>query len=865
MVFSLLALAALPAALGVAVLFDSSGPDETDTDTDDDLAQPDASGDGGDLLSMALEAPVAEPLEGTMGDDTLIGSDGADEIVGGRGDDRIDGFAGADTLLGGWGDDLIYAGPGDDVLGGGNGDDTLFAGAGADLSRGGAGADRLITGWDGADSLYGNAGDDVLINDTARGNLLDGGAGDDLIDSAAGAGNTLSGGAGDDTVFLGSALANDAVQPGTVVDLGTGADTFHGIGGATIDAGATEGETTGETAGDGASDLIHLYLGNAETTVIENFERGVDRLDLTGFDDAAIRYDALSLTTEGEDLHLAYDGERFATLAGLGGATLGDLFPEAQSGGILGGLGDDLLMGGRAGDYLAGLDGNDTIHADAGDDTAYGGDGGDLIYAGPGDDWLEGGAGGDTLVAGQGDDSLFGGADADRLIAGATGFDLLDGGEGGDLLTSHSTDGGDTFLGGTGDDTIDLAERGTFFETGWAGNLAEGGAGDDELTASVTGFDTLKGGPGDDTLISGAGTAGASYLDGGADDDHLIGLAAGDTLIGGIGRDLIDGTAATGMDLRGGSGADTILSGLGNTVTLGNDADHGPDELVLDLTKGSGITTITDFDAEAHGLTVLGAKGELSLVDTEDTSAALLLDGETVVARFDGLAGTALDQIRAAASTGLATPGDDTILGGAGDDTLLGGGGDDRILDRDRNLPGAMDEDGYFPVPVADDDLLSGGAGNDTLIAQNGADTLLGGEGDDLLVDGLMYGGSFDQVSAADDPAVMDGGAGNDTLIGSLGDTMAGGSGADWFSLSVDGSEPIVITDFTPGEDVLQLEAEHGALEGVTDFTQEVLADGSGLKITVTGWSSVTPILLQGVTAPLDAASFPQAFATADA
>ena len=417
-----------------------------------------------------------------------------------------------------------------------------------------------------------------------------------------------------------------------------------------------------------------------------------------------------------------------------------------------------------------------------------------------------------------------------------------------------------------GDDTIDLAHN-RIFADNWFGNHLAGGDGNDHLTASLTGFDTLKGDAGDDTLMSGAGAtsgdgaAGASYLDGGAGNDHLIGLAEGDTLIGGIGRDLIDGTAASGMDLRGGSGPDTILSGLGNTVTLGNDADHVSDALVLDLGKGSGVTTITDFDLGRDGLSVQGATGALSLVDAEDGTAALLRDGDTVVARLDGLAGTSLDQIRPAASTGLATSGDDTILGGIGDDTLLGGAGDDRITDIDRTLPGAM-QDGYVAVPVADDDLLSGGDGDDTLIGNNGADTLLGGAGDDLLMDGLLYYGLGDFNYAFDDPAVMDGGAGDDLLIGSLGDTMTGGSGADGFSVNIEGTgtAPVVITDFTPGEDVLHLEAEYGDLEGFTNYVQEVLADGSGLRI----WVNSQSILLQGVTAPLDAGSFPQAFATAE-
>ncbi|MBD3785791.1 MAG: hypothetical protein IE922_02315 [Sphingomonadales bacterium] len=801
MLFTLLALAALPAALGAAML--SSG-EEDDTEIQNEAADaPKAAADPAapDLLDEIFSEEATEGVP-SDGNDTLIGTAGSEQIEALRGDDRIDGFEGDDTLLGGWGDDLIYAGPGDDLLGGGAGDDTLI------------------------------------------------------------------GGAGDDLVIFGPERGPETAMGATQVDLGSGADSFYGLGGAEIDAGAG---TAPEAAGDGNADQIELWAGNGQTKVIAHFEAGRDVLQLWAEDGQAIDPESLAFVTEGEDLHLELDGSRLVSLNGLGGAGLAQIFggdgaPELPDPNL-----PELIEGTSAGETLDGGGGNDTIHGSGGNDLILGGWGNDLAYAGPGDDRLEGAAGDDTLFGGIGDDTLLGGLDQDHLVTGTTGFDLLDGGEGNDLLLSHSTDGGDTFIGGAGDDTIDLAHN-RIFADNWFGNHLAGGAGDDHLTASLTGFDTLKGGSGDDTLISGAGAisgdgaAGASSLDGGAGNDHLIGLAEGDTLIGGIGRDLIDGTAASGMDLRGGSGADTILSGLGNTVTLGNDADHVSDALVLDLSKGSGITTITDFDLGRDGLTVQGAKGALSLVDTEDASAALLLDGDTVVARLDGLAGTSLDQLRPAGSTGLATSGDDTILGGIGDDTLLGGAGDDRITDIDEDLPGAMEyEYGAFDVPVADDDLLSGGDGNDTLIGNNGADTLLGGAGDDVLVDELFYefrNGGFDY--ALDDPAVMDGGAGDDVLIGSPGDTMTGGTGADAFALHVDGLAPIVITDFTPGEDVLHLEAEYGDLEGVTNFTQEVLADGSGLKIYLPSWINGRSILLMGVTAPLDAASFPQAFATAE-
>ena len=94
-------------------------------------------------------------------------------------------------------------------------------------------------------------------------------------------------------------------------------------------------------------------------------------------------------------------------------------------------------------------------------------------------------------------------------------------------------------------------------------------------------------------------------------------------------------------------------------------------------------------------------------------------------------------------------------------------------------------------------------------------------------------GRAFPEIGSAQRITVITGTPGDDVLIGSPGDTMTGGSGADAFALHVDGNVPIVITDFTPGEDVLHLEAEYGDLEGVTNFTQEVLADGSGLKISL--------------------------------
>jgi Ca2+-binding RTX toxin-like protein len=89
------------------------------------------------------------------GNDTIIGSAGADflgagagrdVVEGGRGSDRIEGGRGVDRLFGESGNDDLLGEAGTDYLSGGTGDDRLIGGGGDDTLRGGGGADRLTGG-----------------------------------------------------------------------------------------------------------------------------------------------------------------------------------------------------------------------------------------------------------------------------------------------------------------------------------------------------------------------------------------------------------------------------------------------------------------------------------------------------------------------------------------------------------------------------------------------------------------------------------------------------------------------------------------------------------------------------------------------
>ena len=142
-----------------------------------------------------------------MGNDTLSGGAGADELNGGEGRDLADygpstrgvsvslltgkGYAGdarGDTLVliedlrGGSGNDRLAGDAGANALSGGAGNDTLVGGAGADSLTGGAGSDCFVFGAPklGADTIadFSNAAgnDDILhFQASAYGNHAKGG------------------------------------------------------------------------------------------------------------------------------------------------------------------------------------------------------------------------------------------------------------------------------------------------------------------------------------------------------------------------------------------------------------------------------------------------------------------------------------------------------------------------------------------------------------------------------------------------------------------------------------------------------------------------------------------------------------------
>jgi Ca2+-binding RTX toxin-like protein len=183
---------------------------------------------------------VAITVLGAAGNDTLFGSNFADNIDGEAGDDLISGGAGTDMLLGGADNDVIYGGSGGDFIEGGAGHDNIFGRFGGDVISGDGGADT-ISGGAGRDSIRGGSGNDVIRGDRGPDSLF-GEAGND----------TISGGTGRDSISGGddadSLIGNGGADG---INAGAGDDIAFGLGGADTILGLTGNDTlNGGSRGD---------------------------------------------------------------------------------------------------------------------------------------------------------------------------------------------------------------------------------------------------------------------------------------------------------------------------------------------------------------------------------------------------------------------------------------------------------------------------------------------------------------------------------------------------------------------------------------------------------------------------------------
>jgi len=701
---------------------------------------------GNDSFSATgnLAALIQITVDGGAGDDTILGSNGADLLFGGDGDDFIDGQQGNDVAFLGAGDDAFQWDPGDgsDTVEGQDGTDTM-------LFNGSAGAEQFSASANGGRVLFTrNLGSIVMdLNDV------------EVIDLNA-LGNT-------DLVIVDDLSGTDVVEVN--VDL----------------AG-----TLGGTAGDGAADSVSAN-GTAGDDIIDVFGAGssVSVLGLSARINIA--------NAEGANDTLVISG-----LGGDDGITATTLPAGVIKLVLDGGAGDDTILGSQGADTILGGDGNDFVFGDNGNDVAFLGAGDDLFQWNPGDgnDTVEGQDGTDTLLffganIGENIDLVANGGRAlfVRNIAGVTmdlddvetiefralggadnivvgdlsgtdvtsiGLDLRgpDGGGDGatDNVTVNGTNGADVFgvAGDAGGVTVFGLQAGVnvFFADGDDRLTLNGLGGDDVINASSLEADGIKlsvnGGLGEDIMIGGEGD---DIFNGGDGNDTALMGAGDDTFVWNPGddNDTLEGQAgfdtmlfnganvAESIDISANGGRVTFFRNIASVVMDLNDVERidfnalgGADVVNVNDLSGTDVTEVNvNLAGTLNGDAGDGAADQVVVNATSGDDLAVIFGDASAVSVLGLAAQVNLTHAEGALDTLR-------VNGGAGDDVLeasaLSAGAIKLVLDGGDGDDVIIGSDG--------DDVLHGGAGNDVIIGGAGNDVIDAGPGDNVVIQGFTSG-----------------------------------------------------------------------------------------------------------------------------
>ena len=612
--------------------------------------------DGGiDTAETTISWTMSENIEILLliGQDAIsgIGNDQSNHIVGNSAFNSISGRAGNDTLDGGIGPDSLAGGLGDDVY--------IVDDAGDVVTE------AASEGVDTVQSLLSYTLGDHIENLTLIGSAAANGTGNALANTITGTGgaNSLSAGAGNDT--LNGGAGNDTLNGGAGDDSMAGGvddDTY------VVDSSA---DIVFEEIAEG-TDLVQSMVSFVLGSHIENLTlTGTAAVNGTGNalnNQITGNIGANSLSGGDGNDTLSGGGSNDTLDGGLGNDLLdgGD-----QNDNLRGGDGDDTLIGGAGNDVLTGGNGNDTVSyaGAAGNVTVNLATTTAQITGGAGTDTLAtiehliGGSGDDALIGTTGANQIDGGAGND-VLTGAAGADTLDGGTGNDLFVIAAVGdyvAGEAISGGEGTDelrlttatasTLTLQAGMTGIErivigTGMAvtavttGTVAInvnaaaltsevsilGNAGANLLIGGL-GNDTLDGGEGNDTLDGGAG---ADVLAGGLDDDVYVVDDAGD---------VVTEVASAGSDTVQSSISNTLAANVENLTLTGAAAINGAGNALANVISGN--TAANTLNGSDGNDTLMGGAGADTLSGGDDTDTAVFSGSQADYRiRYDQAAGS---------------------------------------------------------------------------------------------------------------------------------------------------------------------------------------------------------------------------------
>lgn len=270
---------------------------------------------GPDLVAdSAYENEINRDLDFLVSDEEITQAE-ADAIR-----DRIDYRDGAINTDTGDGEDVVYGSELDDTITTGSDEDLVLAGEGGDTVDLGAGEDTygIDSHWRQSlfDDHYVYPLDYAPVGDEAQQEYGDdtifGGEGDDSIADGYGV-NMLDGGQGDDFLI---AVDEDVISPDTVFG-GAGRDEI------VVDEGDTV--TTG-AGGDYVLVELQGQVGESYQPVeVTDYLLGVDRLEVSLWEDAEDPLVAVEDSTDGTAAILSVDGIPIARIVGGQGLTVSDL------------------------------------------------------------------------------------------------------------------------------------------------------------------------------------------------------------------------------------------------------------------------------------------------------------------------------------------------------------------------------------------------------------------------------------------------------------------------------------------------------------------------------------------------------------
>ena len=842
-------------------------------------------------------ANIANIVVGTSGNNYLVGTQGKDAIYGMGGTDTIESFGGGDLingdgfLVGGTGNDLIFGGSAADTLLGCSGSNTLEGGGGSDLILAGPFDTASQT-----DILQGGTGNDTLIGGSSTGtaaadhNVFEYAAGDgsDLV--IAGLNNSAwhqvwtpsgfqPGFARDLSTVPGDTMSGDITLTVAAFGKPAGTPIYYTqpsiVNGTLVPAGTMNGivdvedsiSNTGSNATGVATSAIYW-----QPNVTQNAQTVSNLNDTIQFG-PSITQSELLFEQQGLNLLIGInDGnlnpgqqpgsfaelqdqievENYFSTGAVTGAIGGLAFQSAS------GAATTVLLGSASGTaapvVLLGptVDGGaQAIAAPSATNTLtkywITGNAPNTALTNGAGDTLTGWINGDTLVAGAGNNLLNGGAGNDSLVAGSSGIDTLDGGAGADTLQGT----GQTFASyqdaaagvvanlnpGAQGQAKQIVQQG--HAAHWLQSLGSplswsthpsGAASAEPAPAGIHTqvANTNTGDAAGDVYIGITGLIGSTH------NDTLVAAAAGSTLDGGGGSDLLIGGIGAGSTndfvYSEAYGNDTIvLGGSNDTIDFSGQLGTLATFQTLWFSKSSdaaapgGVDLLITNKLTNRGLTIEG-------LAVPGQTLTLSLDGDTSVT-FSGIPiGTAAGAQSGFISAAIGTP--STLLGGTGATTILGSTGADSLRGQSGNdlfegLGGAdtitggngagaanntisfqsqstsvgatITLNGAGLATVAGDasgdkvsniqnvigtygndsltgdvnaNLITGLSGNDTLIGGGGSDTLIG-NGIDVITSGT--GNAL--ISVADCTqtgagSVLTGGAGNDTIYGGAGNDL---------------------------------------------------------------------------------------------